>query len=81
MNDPMLDLISGFRLGCRPIHLRKETERDRRWRRFQSGPLGWLWRCYVCNLEATYSAATLPGGYADALEHLEDEHLGAGVAR
>lgn len=63
-------------MGGRPMSLRKETRQDRRWRWFQVGPLGWLWRCYVCNLEATYSAATLVDGYTAALEHLEDEHLG-----
>jgi hypothetical protein len=58
------------------MHLRKETWRDRRWRwASEAGPFGWLWRCYVCNLEATYPTATLHGGYADALEHLENEHL------
>lgn len=68
-------------MAGRPIHLRKETLSDRRWRWFQKGPLGWLWRCHVCNLEATSSAATLPAGYADALGHLEDEHLAAGAAQ
>jgi hypothetical protein len=35
----------------------------------------WVWCCRSCRLEATYPAATLPEAYADALEHLEDEHV------
>lgn len=62
--------------GSRPLGLRKETGNDRRWRRFCSGPLGWLWTCHICRLEATWPMDTLVSGYADALEHLEDEHLG-----
>lgn len=63
-------------MSNRPILLRKETWHDRRWRRFQTGPHGWLWRCYICNLEATHSAATLPDVHTAALGHIENEHLG-----
>jgi hypothetical protein len=63
------------RTGSRPIGIRKETRNDRRWRWHQTGPLGWLWRCRVCNLEATCSSATLPDTYTAALDHLGDEHL------
>lgn len=66
-------------MSGRPMSLRKETWRDRRWRWFQDGPHGWLWRCWICNLEATYSAETLENGYSAALEHLDDEHLGVGI--
>lgn len=62
-------------MSSRPILLRKETRHDRRWRQSQTGPHGWLWRCHICNLEATYSAGTLEAGYTAALAHLEDEHL------
>lgn len=67
--------------GSRPMSLRKETWRDRCWRWSQSGPLGWLWRCYICDLEATYPKPTLVDGYTDALEHLADEHLAEGLRR
>lgn len=62
-------------MGSRPMSLRKETPNDRRWRWWKLGPLGWLWTCHTCRLEATYPAATLVDGYSEALEHLEEEHL------
>lgn len=34
----------------------------------------WRWRCYICNLECTYPAATPAAIYDAALRHLEDEH-------
>lgn len=62
-------------MNSRPMSLRKETWRDRRWRPTQTGPHGWLWRCHICNLEATHPAGTLADGYAQAVEHLDVEHL------
>jgi len=67
--------------GSRPMSLRKETWRDRRWRWWFSGPYGWLWTCHICRLEASYPAVTLTAGYGDALDHLDDEHLAVSAGR
>lgn len=67
--------------GSRPMSLRKETGADRQWRRYFPGPLGWLWTCRICRLEATWPMDTLADGYAEALDHLEDEHLSEGSRR
>lgn len=59
-------------MGDRPMGIRKA--RYNPWRYDATKP--WVWECRICRLECTYPAATLAGVYANAVEHLEEEHLG-----
>lgn len=64
-------------MGTRLMRVYKETA-DQPWR--SAGwdkSRRWSWICRTCRLGTTYPKATLSESYADALEHLEDEHLGA----
>lgn len=61
--------------GSRPLSVYKQTVHQP-WR-----PAGWdkskrwTWICNLCRCGTGYAWATLPESYADALDHLEDEHL------
>jgi hypothetical protein len=59
-------------LRSRPLQIWKGPKSYHRW----DGLTGWLWACWICQIEAATPCATQPSAYAEAIGHLEDEHLG-----